>query len=213
MTQMPKFNFKSTLSEDEVKKEEASSGQKDQKVFQPGTYSLKVISAEYHNAMPGDPTWHGYKLRLGGLDSRSIGLYLGVPTSSPIYNKPGMSPRAKTFMFHKFRQFLRAIGEDPSVETLNLTISKLFKQPEVLVGAFLKADIGYRGPHSKFVEKGNFKLVDKDDKELSKDLFSDRDAVKAHAALMGLILEDFPEILKLHEKEVKEKDSADPWGE
>lgn len=211
--EIPRFNFKTTLTEEEVKKTEEESGKKEQKVFQPGTYDLKIVSAEYHQPMNGDPTWHGYKIKLG-LDSRTIGCYTAVPTQGPLYNKPGMDPKAKTFMFHKFRDFVRGLGEDPSVDALNKTINKLFKDPSVLVGRSMKVDIAYKGPHPKYIEKGVLKLVDKDGKELIPQTFSDRDSVTAHAAMLGLIVTPFPEVVKIHPQVQKqETKETDPWGE
>ncbi len=206
---MPSFNFKSSFSEADVVKD-ATSGAKEQKVFQPGTYDLKVLTAEYHQQM-SDQTWSGYKLSLG-IDTRSIRTYVSVPTSSPLYSRPGAKPTM--FLFHKFRDFLRGLGEDASVDNLNKTIQKLFADPSKLVGKVLKVTIGYKGPHSVYVEKGVYKLVDKDGKEVVPNTFPDRDSVKAFAAVNGTLLEDFPEILKVHVKEaVKKEEETNAWGE
>lgn len=213
MTDMVKFNFRSNLSEKEIVKNEEESKSKDPKSFKPGTYELKIISAEFNKPLAGDTSWLSYKIRLGS-DTRSIGSYVSVPTSGPFYNKPGMDPKNKMFMFHKFREFLKSLGEESSVESLNRVISKLFKDPSALVGKALKVDVGYKGPHSVYVEKGQYKIVDKSGtKDLSDQIFPDRDSAKAHAASLGMVLQDFPEVIKLHARPVEAKKEDKGWDE
>lgn len=214
MTDIPKFNFKSTATEADIQKTEEDSKKNEPSMFKPGTYDLKVLSAEYHKPLAGDPTWHGYQLKLGS-DTRSIRLYVSVPTSGPEYKKPGMDPKHKMILFHKFREVLRGLGEDPSVDALNKTINKLFSKPTALVGKVLKVDVGYKGPHAQYIEKGVYKLVDRDGKEMIPQTFSDRDSVVAHAAMLGKQVDLFVEILKIHknDSQTTEVKQTDPWGE
>lgn len=208
--EIPKFNFKSQFSEDDIKKTETA---KVSKVYAPGTYELIIINAEYKGPMKGDPTWINLELTLGGADSRSIRYFLGVPTASPLYNKEGLKPEHKLFMFHKFRDFLRGIGEDPAVGKLGKILDKLFKDPIALNGVEVKVDIGYNKPHLRMnPETKEFVMMNaKGTEALSEQTFKDRDSAIAHGIENGVVLQLFPEILKFHIVENKDENGTDGW--
>lgn len=210
MTSIPVFNFKSPISEADVQKLEKVG--KEPKGFQPGKYDLKILEVSVKGPMAGDNSWVGYTITLGGIDSRSIRMYLGVPTASPIYNKPGLKNEHKLIMFHKFREFMKGLGESPEVPNIPKLLNKYFKDTLELVGKSLTVNIGYAGPHVEFVEKGDMRIRDKQGKPLLGDqAFSDRDSAKLAAIEQGILLKDFPEVLKIDAGKAEESEDGDTW--
>lgn len=205
---MPKFNFKSTVSEADVQKDVSS---KKSTLFSPGTYDLKVVGAEFKGPMKGDSSWLSYQVTLGGIDDRKIRVFLAVPTSGPYYTKPGGKPTM--FLFHKFREVVKAFGEDSSVDALNRTINKLFKDPSNLEGKVLKVDIGYPSYYAQFIPQEGFKLMNKQGTPVVDTVFPDRDSVIVYGASENIKVAQFAEVLKYHEKVVKEDTTGNGWGE
>lgn len=210
-TKLPNFDtFKGTVDEAAMlASEAASSGQKESKFFAPGTYEVVIKNAEYHQPLSGDSTWHGFKLMLeeGG---KSIRSYLSVPTRSDRYMKPGLKPEHQLLMFHKLREFMRAIGEECDMSSMPRTL-KLFSRPEFLHGKKIKIEVGYNKPHLEFVaEEKLFRIVDRKGNEIFPDMFPDRTSAIAFAAEKSIRVDSFPEILKYYPG-TKSDDSEDEW--
>ena len=198
---MPKFNFRSSFSEEEVRKTEKS--KVGGKYLGPGQHDVKIKAAEFKKMMSGDPTWASYMITLEDASGKTLNHFVSVPTKDITYNKPGIAPRAKMMFFHKLRDFFRAIGVDPDIDNVGQNITQLFGTPERLVGAELTVTVGYRGAHLQFSPDG-ISIVGKNGAKVTDELFKDVDSATAGAAEQGLVIERFAEVTRLHPKVVEE---------
>ncbi len=208
MTDMPKFNFKPTISEADLKKEELAN-KPEEKFFRPGTHDVKILEASLNvtEANPtgrasGDASWLVIKLVLGGLiDKREIRTFVLVPTEDLLYKKPGMDKRYKLLMANKYREFLSALGENPEVGNLGNVLNTLFTDPSVLKGRVLKAVIGHVGNHLAYdPTTKTYGIVNKKEEPVIKRTYPDRDAAIAESAELGIELKHFPEVRRFVKK-------------
>lgn len=221
MGNMPKFKFNSSITEEDLKKKEKEFGERT--FFDPGSYDLKVIDAKLNKTDKNptgmsqtDPTWMVINLTLGGIDARTINHYLLVPTVSDLYRKPGIkNPR---IMFIKFREFIRGLGLDSSVENVQRVLTDLFSDPIELVGKSVSVVIGHEGPHTRYnPENKTYSIVDQQEKTvLFPEEFQDRDSAIAHAAGFGLELKPFTKVKKFEDRYMlkeskKEVKTSDTW--
>ena len=198
---MPKFNFRSSFSEEEVRKTEDSRAGGE--YLGPGQHDVKIKAAEFKKMMVGDPTWASYMITLEDASGKPLKHFVSVPTKDITYNKPGIEPRAKMMFFHKLRDFFRAIGVDPDIDNVGQNITQLFGVPERLVGAELTVTVGYRGAHLQYSSDG-ISIVSKNGTKITDELFKDKDSATAAAAEQGLVIERFAEVTRLHPKVVEE---------
>lgn len=203
--EMPKFNFSDDLGLTEADLEnKTNSDRKPPKIFKPGNYQLKIVHAEYTGPANNDPTWYKVRLELGGIDTRTIRETILVPTTKLTYNEEGS--KSPQFLFIKFRQFLRALGEDAPVNksALNKVVPKYFANLKSLVGKVVDLDIGYSGHHINY--EGSSYVIVNNKGELFKDdtgeipTFPNRDAAMAEAASYGFEIQAFPRVLKFNPK-------------
>lgn len=224
-TNMPKFNFKPTLTEQDMLKAEKETKASGGKVFQPGQYDLKItefaLNATEKNpegTASGDKSWLVFKLVLGGIDSRSINTFVLLPTRDLTYNKPGS--KNPKLMGIKLREFFRALGLDPSVEKMPETLQKLINNPEIIIGQPITVKIGYQGPYVAYDAATRLcSLVDRNggDTILPGETFPDRDSAKAVAAEIGILdkLKAFPEVTRFIEAKVSAEEEvveASDWN-
>lgn len=220
MSSIPKFNFKSTVSELEMQAIENKPRGSTQ--FEPGQYDLKIIDAQIHikegQRNPGrsdtDPNWIVVKLTLGGINDKSIQHYLLVPTITDVYRKPGSNnPLAVMGMF---RKFLRSIGIDPE-NNMSKILNDNFADVSALIGKTATVKIDFEGNHAKYnpVDR-TYTVVDMaETKQLLPNSFPDRDSAKAAAAELGLELKNFTKIKefipKENESKVEAQSTTDGW--
>ncbi len=199
---MPKFNFKSSITEQDLIKEEAKTDFVS-KFFDPGEYDLQIIDAKLNiteknptGMSSGDPTWAVFNITFGGIDDRTINSYILVPTVSEVYRKPGM--KNPLLMIRMFREFLRGVGLSSEVKDLPKILNGYFKDPSALIGLSSKVVIGHEGPHAKYnKESKTYTVVDmKEEKNLLEGEFADRDSAIAAAAEIALELKPFTKIKK-----------------
>jgi hypothetical protein len=88
---------------------------------------------------------------------------------------------------------------------------KYFADLKKLVGKEMKIDVGYKGPHLKFVEKGKYQIVKADGSQLIVADYESRElALLAASDLPGVKLEKFPGITKFYGAEIKPVKAAEP---
>lgn len=216
---MPTFNFKSTVTEQEMQKLENESSVRVGKIFQPGTYDLKIVEFRHNvseknptGVASGDPTWLVYKVILGGIDSRTISTFILLPTASDVYAKPGMkNPR---LMFIKCREFFKALGADASVDNFKNLLRVVIGKPESLTGSEVKVVIGYQGNYLQYsADTKQYTIVDRRGKPLLPDRFyPDRDSAQVDAAELGIEIKAFPEVSRFIPSEKKEVETTSDWA-
>lgn len=212
MGTIPKFKFVSSISEKELVAEETKL-KGDSKQFSPGRYDLKIIDAMLHiskNSPDGrsstDPNWFMVILKIGGINDKVVSHLLMVPTITDIYNKPGIKDPRILFKF--FRDFVRSLGIDSSIENMGNVLNEYFVDVSALIGKELSVDIGYEGNHAKYdTETKTFSIVNaSEDKTLFSESFPDRDSATAFAAGANLTLLPFTKVKKFIAKEIQTTD-------
>ncbi len=206
MTQEIKtFNLKSTISEAEFK---AAEPVKVGKVFSPGKYDLQIIEASLNTSeanpegrSKGDPTWLVYRIKLGDALGRSITTFVLAPTEDLTYKKPGMKKEHRLLMANKFKEFVKGIGENASVDNLGNVLNKLFASPEALVGKVATALIGYKNNYISYnPESKSYQIVNRKGESVIKRTYQDRDAAVADSAELGIEIQLFPEVTRFLER-------------
>lgn len=196
-----KFNFKSTITEAEI---QAAAPQQVSKFLEPGKYDVKITEASLNitesnptGRSKGDASWLVVKVRLAVATGASILTYILVPTEDLTYKKPGMDPKYKFLMANKFKEFLRSIGENPSVDNIGNVLEKLFSNPANLVGKTAKISVGYQGNYLQYAQDSKtYTIVNKKGEPVIKRQYADRDAAQAEAAELGIEIQKFPEVRK-----------------
>lgn len=221
---VPKFNLSnSMLNEADFNTGLADLDKSSSKGFEPGNYNVKITDIGYHKNKDtgsincsGDESWFNVVVTLQSADGRVKKNYIQVPTRSPFYK--GKGGKETLFPFKKLQEFLAGMGMYLDYHNYTKVIPKLFGDESALaqlMGEELSIDIGYTGPHAKYVEQGKYQLVIQgkpyEEAGVVKE-FPDRDAVKLFAAvnLNKPNVQTFPEITKTHAKpERKEAKKAD----
>jgi len=207
-------NLQLTQEEFEKAKEQAEKGFG--KYLEEGTHEVKITEAEFSvNAETGscmcekDPTWGKVRITLTDASDRSINHTVLVPTSSLKYGES----KGAHFPFIKFTEFMAALGENVKADAkvMSAITKKYFADLKKLVGKEMKIDVGYKGPHLKFVEKGKYQIVKADGSQLIVADYESRElALLAASDLPGVKLEKFPGITKFYGAEIKPVKAAEP---
>lgn len=194
MSKEVKFGFKKStlgLTEEEF---QAKKDEKFSKFFNtPGVYSLKIKSGEFKGFSEKDTTWakFGYVFTDG---EREIKHTVLVPTQSLLYNE-GNSKRP-AYMYICLRNFLAGLGIEVSsdFESISKVLPKYFSDPTTLVGKTLEAEIGYKGPYIKYLDKTAFQICKENGDLIIDEIFPSRDAAIVKGVELGLKLEQFVNI-------------------
>jgi hypothetical protein len=184
--------------------------------FAPGTYDVEITKAEFHaNKETGsiyctkDPTWLNVKVTLSN-GAKSKVAFIQVPTSKITYNEA--NSKEPTFVFQNFRKFMAAVGEsvESTLASIKSIIPKYFTNPEkALVGKFMTIVVGFDGNYVDRLSESEFRIKDRNGKDLVDTTFDSVEEAQAHAADNNIRLvkcndkgQYFPEILQYIEKKV-----------
>ena len=205
-----KLSFGSDLGLTEEEYQSFAESNSGSKFFEPGTYSLKIKEMELSKDKDGnfmskqDPTWAKFKFVFEDASGRTMNHWVLAPTKKLTYNE-GVSKKPE-FMYHLFREFLAGLGieNDASKESLKKVMTSYFLKPKAFIGKTVDCDIGYKGPHIKYMEKGQYKIVKKDGTPVIDDTFETWDKALAASVDLNLKIEGFTSILKFHGKKQQE---------
>lgn len=208
VTEIPKFNFSgsSIKTDEEFNKQEGelSGGQ----YLRPGRHEVVITKVEYKGPSK-DPNWGRFTLTLTGTGDKTTKYFLQVPFRDVMYVSSKGKPTG--FMFKKFRDFMGALGIGITVDSLGEVLPTYFsKGGEALVGGKLAIELGYDGNYVKYAGKNGdgtkrYEIALKDgsillDKDtLQPVTFADPSAAEAYAAEAQIIIQKYPEILKVEE--------------
>lgn len=220
MVEIPKINFKSSLSEEEYQKleQERPVG----RFFDPGDYDLKILSVARNiternpnGVSAADPTWSVFCVTLGGIDTRTIKHYLLAPTVSDLFKSPtAKTKQAQFIMAKKFRDFMRGVGADPRKVDMAAFSDVLHRQTDSLTGIPVSVTIGYSGPHlERVLEPKGYVVVDRRGvpvEVLDGTIYPDVDSAKAAALSVNIKISGFPEVLRFKDR-VEEMDEAEAF--
>lgn len=160
-------------------------------INEPGTYSVKIISAAFdEKRMPSDQDWVQLILELEDGSGATIKHYQSVPTTAK--NSFLFGAKKSVFPLKSLQALLRGLGEVFDYENGMQQIARVFGKPETLIGKPLSIRVGYEGAHIKYSGKNandeaQYEIVDKDHKtRLIDAVFSTRDAAKNAAQENGI---------------------------
>lgn len=208
---IPSFNLLSIdLTEQDFQTQLSAARESTGKVFKPGKYDLIIKKAEWHKENQHDPSWFGLQVTLGDKTSeRTVRVYVSVPTKSIKYAKPGVKNPLSLFIM--FREFVEALGASCQVQEVADVLSTLFSDVTNLVGKPISVIIGHKGPYIERIAEKQFKVVEKDGKDMkfedsANPVFTDRESAIAEMQIRyGLDLSrTFPEVLKYIKPEVND---------
>ncbi len=160
----PVFNLKASnlgfkSDEDLQKKMDEKQG----KGFDIGNYDFEIVAADFHKnkdtgliTCDADDSWFNVVVTAGGAEDRSTKYYVQVPTST-VYFKGKKGPTL--FCFKKFTEFMAAIGEPVTLDTLDSVVPKFFSNPAKLVGKKFNGDVGYDGPYIEKVSETECRII------------------------------------------------------
>lgn len=212
------FNFKGSNIYGEMTAEEVEKELNKGKGFDPGTYDVEVTNVEYHkNAVSGsiysdkDPTWVNAKITLSnGAQSKTV--FLLVPTQKITFNET--NSKAPTYVFQLFRQFMNGIGEtvESNAAGLQAVVPKYFgnlaRTP--LKGKMMRVVIGFNGNYVKRENDSEFKICDRDGKQIVDSIFTSAEEALMYASEKDIRLvknkdgKFYPEILSYIPKKVED---------
>lgn len=202
MSNIPSFNFKPTISQDEFNKELAKSNKA--KRFTPGQYNVKITNVAYHEnketkqiTCKSDPTWILVAVTLVSADGRERKEFLQIPTSDVLFRSA--SGKKTVFPFRKLQEFLAGLGIYLDYTNFAKVIPAHFSPDTLdsLVGESMDMVLRYREPYIKGIGESSFAIMINgseysENGQVAK--FSDRDSAKAFAAAtLNKVIDIFPE--------------------
>lgn len=185
MTTIPRFNTgsKPQLSQAEYQAKAAQSS--GTFIQDPGTYDLMIKTFTFDEALNAkDSAWIGAKVELENTDGKTMRHSVLIPVEC---RNSFLFQGTSTFPLEKLQELLRGLGVQFDYENGMEQIGQIFGNPEQLIGKTIRASLGYKGPHVKYIGKDQFQVVDKDDVTPKVDgLFATKEAARAAAQEAGL---------------------------
>lgn len=205
---MSKFSkFRNDLSKEVVNETKGENNKSQSKVFVPGVYDVKIVNVEDSGPNKFDEAWLTYAVTFEGVGGKTIREWINVPTEDT--ESESLDGRYPNSTFKRLIRFLDALGLDTTQPTSDL-LTAAFENTASLVGANVKIDVGYRGPHAEYDKSaGGYKLLNKDNQPMSEDVFETRDALVAYTIQAGVKgFKAFPNILSYSASDIKNEIGA-----
>ncbi len=151
----------------------------------PGTYDLMIKTFTFDESLnQKDSAWIGAKAELESPEGKTMRHSLLIPVEC---RNSFLFQGTSTFPLEKLQEFLRGLGVQFDYENGMDQVAQVFGDPEQLIGKTIRATLGYKGPHVKYVGKDQFQVVDKDHETPKVDgVFATKEAARAAAQEAGL---------------------------
>lgn len=153
---------------------------------EPGTYDMVIKAVSFNESSNAkDSAWIGAQISLETHDGKGLRYFLEVPTECRNGFLFGVDKAV--WPLEKLQKFFRGLGIQFDYDNGMQQVGALFGDTDRMVGKTLKVRLGYNGPHSKYVGKDDYILVDKDHVTRKLDgNYANKEALNAAAAEAGI---------------------------
>jgi len=191
MSNIPSFKTgtKPQLSKEEYNAEVNKVGGKF--LQEPGTYDLTIKAVSFKDKPNDkDSAWIDTTIELEGPDGQTMRHFQMIPTECR--NSFLFGEKKAVFALESLQKFFRALGLQFDYENGMEQVAAVFGNPDSLIGKSVKARVGYKGPHLKYLGKSEaniaqYQVVDSDHTTLKiEGVFADKDSALAAAADAGI---------------------------
>lgn len=166
----------------------------------PGTYSLLVREIKLQGQNQWDSQWVDLIFTLENTDGQTMTHYVSIPTTA---ERSFLFGKKKSLNeYNKLDAFLRGFGIKLEYSSAMTQIADLFGDYEInFVGKTVSARVGYVGNRAKYNgkvgENNTYILVDKNEKPIDENVFSDIESAKNYAKDNSIKLSGFMRVLEV----------------
>lgn len=177
-----KVNSKPAISQQEFDANKKDGGKF---IKDPGTYDMVIKEITFKDTPDEkDSAWVSSTILLEH-NGKTVKYFLSVPTECR--NGFLYGADKQVWALEKLQKFYRGLGVALEYDNTMELVAALFGNVDKVIGKSVKVRLGYNGPHVKYVNKGEFVVVDKDHATTKLDgVYPTDDAAVAAAALAGL---------------------------